>query len=95
MGQFSSQMLVQSVEALKQQDSDLADAVWQQRKELSVYDREIEDRTLKLIALYQPLAKDLRMVGSILKMSTDLYRIGRYGKDIAMVAKKVSGSDLF
>lgn len=51
--------------------------------ELHNLDQAIERHCLDIIALHQPLAIDLRTVSSILKIITDLNRIGRYGRDIA------------
>lgn len=53
-------------------------------------DKKIEEKALQLIALYQPMAKDMRAIACILKMITYLTRIGRYGKDIANVAKELA-----
>jgi phosphate transport system protein len=53
-------------------------------------DDEIEAQTFRLIALYQPMARDLRVIACVLKMITYLTRIGRYGKDIAKIAQELS-----
>ncbi|GAH13252.1 unnamed protein product, partial [marine sediment metagenome] len=51
---------------------------------------EIEAKALRLIALYQPMAMDLRLLATILKIITYLTRLGRYGKDIAVVVEELS-----
>ena len=43
----------------------------------------IEEKCLSLIALQQPVAKDLRVIAAILKVITDVERIGDYSVDIA------------
>jgi phosphate transport system protein len=83
MGHLAKDMLTKSVEALTDIDTEKADWVVSKKIELADMDDKIEDKTLRLIALYQPMASDLREIACILKMITYLNRVGRYGKDIA------------
>jgi len=83
MGHLAKDMLTKSVEALIDIDKEKANWVISNKIELADMDDKIEDKTLRLIALYQPMASDLREIACILKMITYLNRIGRYGKDIA------------
>ena len=90
MGNLAKEMLQKSVEALKRQDSKLADEVVSKKTLLAEMDEKIEKKAFRFIALYQPMAKDMRTIACCLKMITYLTRIGRYGKDIANVAKELS-----
>jgi len=90
MGYLSRDMLHQSVEALETQDVKLARYIDRNKTRISAYDNDIEQKCLKLIALYQPMAKDLRTIAASMKMITYLYRIGRYGKDIAIVVPELA-----
>jgi len=90
MGELAKEMLWNSVEALKKQDIELAEKVISRKKKLADMDVEIEEKALQLVALYHPMAKDMRTVACILKAITYLTRIGRYGKDIANIAKELS-----
>jgi len=90
MGELAKEMLHDSMEALEKQDVELAEEVISKKKKLADMDVEIEEKTLQLIALYHPMAKDMRTVACILKTITYLTRIGRYGKDIANIAKELS-----
>ena len=90
MGELAKEMLWNSVEALKKQDIELAEKVVSRKKKLADMDAEIEEKALQLVALYHPMAKDMRTVACILKAITYLTRIGRYGKDIANIAKELS-----
>lgn len=83
MGHLAKNMLTKSVEALIDLDEQKANRVASNKIKLADMDDKIEDKTLRLIALYQPMASDLREIACILKMITYLNRIGRYGKDIA------------
>ncbi|MGQ9583157.1 MAG: phosphate signaling complex protein PhoU [Thermoplasmatota archaeon] len=91
MGRLSCGMLRDSVGALKDLDAALAREVLDRRRELAARDDAIEEKALRLIALHQPVASDLRTLACILKIDTYLTRIGRYGKDIAQVALELVG----
>jgi len=90
MGGLAKEMLHYSIEALKKQDVELAERVISKKKNLADMDAEIEEKALQLMALYHPMARDMRTVACILKTITYLNRIGRYGKDIANIAKELS-----
>ena len=51
---------------------------------------QLEEECLKLLALYQPVAGDLRFIVSVLKINTDLERVGDHAKNIAETAVKLS-----
>ncbi|QSZ68206.1 phosphate signaling complex protein PhoU [Methanofollis aquaemaris] len=84
-GHFARSMLVDAFEALKTGDEDLARSVLDRKRELANRSDDFDERLLTLIALYQPMAQDLRAIVCTIRMNSSLYRIGRYGKDIAML----------
>jgi phosphate transport system protein len=88
MGYLAKDMLQNSVKALKDRDLKLAKKVESQKTILADMDNSIEEKTFRLIALYQPMAKDMREIACILKLITYLTRIGRYGKDISKLVKE-------
>jgi phosphate transport system protein len=90
-GELALLMLTDAVRAFTEQDVGLADEVNTLKHELDDWDREIEERLLKLVTLHQPMAKDMRTIACMLKMDTYLYRIGRYAKDIAKDARAMAG----
>jgi len=90
MGNLAKEMLQKSVESLKNQDVKMADEVLSKKGKIAEMDEKIEHEALQLIALHQPVAKDMRTIACILKMITYLTRIGRYGKDIAQVTKELA-----
>jgi phosphate transport system protein len=90
MGELSTSMLSNSVDALKNLDVEKAEWVNSKKKELAKWNVDLEEEALQLIALYQPMARDMRTIACCLKMIVDLNRIGRYGKDIANVAKEIA-----
>ncbi|MFX0071357.1 MAG: phosphate signaling complex protein PhoU [Candidatus Hermodarchaeota archaeon] len=87
MAKLALNMLDNSIRALNTRDLELAKEINHKKHKLREFDVQIEERSLKLIALYQPMAIDLRRLATILKIITYLYRLGRYGKDIAAVVE--------
>jgi len=86
MGNLARTMLSESIDALVNQDTDLAEEIIAKKYELHKMDFTIEERTLHLMNLFQPMATDMRIVACILKLITYLARIGQYGKDNASIA---------
>jgi phosphate transport system protein len=89
MGYLATDMLSTSIEALKEQSENKADYVYSKKNELADMDEKLEEKAFQLIALHQPMAKDMRTIACCLKIITYLARIGRYGKDIAKIAQEV------
>jgi phosphate transport system protein len=72
-----------AVRALLERDAALAQAVETQDAEIDRQEVEVEEECLKILALYQPVAIDLRLVVAVLKINNDLERIGDLGVNIA------------
>jgi len=89
MGDLAGGMLCDSVTSLKNLDAEKAESVIAKKKELADMNLKLEEDALRIIALYQPMAKDMRTIACCLKMLVALTRIGRYGKDIAKIAKEI------
>ena len=90
MATLAKEMLDKSVDSLKEQDREMADEVISKKYHLAELDAKIEAEAFVLLTLHQPMAKDLRTLACALKMITYLNRIGRYGKDIALLAKDMT-----
>ena len=90
MGELAQGMLKNSIVSLKNQDIKLADKIYADKDKLMKMDDAIEHLCLQAISMYQPMAKDMRVIGASLKMITYLTRIGRYGKDIAKFVKEIA-----
>jgi len=86
MGELAAEMLEKSVTALINSDVDLADEVIGKYDRIAFLESMIEDETLKVLILYQPMATDMRFTATALKMITSLERIGKYSKNIAKAA---------
>lgn len=91
-GEFTASMLKDAFQALKDGDTKLADSVLQRKKRLAELSDHFDERLLTMIVLYQPVAKDLRVIACTLKMNDAFFRIGRYGKDVAMLVPEFAAS---
>ena len=89
MGSRAESMLAQAVEALARVDVPLALQVVKRDDEIDERDLAIENRCLRLLALQQPMASDLRVIGTAMKMITDIERVGDLSVDIAKIAMKI------
>lgn len=85
MGAFCENAIAMSAKALTKGDPALAKGVPDLSAQIDRKEREIETMCLKLLLQRQPVAKDLRMVSSALKMVTDMARIGDQAADIAEI----------
>lgn len=89
MASKAEHMVHEAVEALQTLDEARARRVFALDDEIDRYDREIEDRCLTLLALQQPMASDLREVAAVIKLITDLERIGDLAVDLARITLKI------
>jgi len=90
MAHLGRYMLRTAVDALIRQDKELAVSVVARKEEIHAMEIRLEERCYQLIALNQPMAKDMREIACTLKVITASLRIGRYGKVIANIVKKIS-----
>jgi len=85
LGGLAEGMLQDATEALRRNDAVLAGKVGERKMDLSTGTHELEEELYRLIALYQPMARDMRTIACSLSVISSSERIGRYGKDIAGV----------
>ena len=78
-----------AVEALLTRDADKADAVIAGDRDIDQLEIEIEAMCVELLALQQPMARDLRFVISAIKASSDLERVGDHAVNIAQSALRI------
>ncbi len=79
-----------AVSAVKLKNEVLADEVIQNDDGIDIMENELEEECLKILALHQPVAIDLRYVVACLKINNDLERIGDLAVNIAQRAKAIS-----
>ena len=83
MGALIERAIRSATDALIRQDGEAALQALSADKEVDQAERDIESLCLKLLLQQQPVAKDLRLISSVLKMITDMERIGDQASDIA------------
>ena len=83
-----------AVDALARRDKALARQVMDGDDVIDAMQVDIEDRCISLIARQQPVAKDLRILGTGLKITTDLERIGDHAFDIAKIVLLIGDEPL-
>jgi phosphate transport system protein len=83
MGGLAERQVADATRALVRRDTDLAAEVVQRDAQLDALEREIEHFTVRVLALRQPVAQDLRVVIAAMKASNDLERIGDYAANAA------------
>ncbi len=81
MGGIAERQVAEATTALIRGDSDLANAVIARDAQLDALEREIEAYAIRLLALRQPMAEDLRLIVAAMKVSHDLERIGDYARN--------------
>ena len=87
MGNLAGKTIGDAVLSLKNRDVELAQKVIDKDTEIDALDHSIEENCMRLLALQQPMARDLRLIISVLKMSIDLERIGDLSLEIAVITK--------
>ncbi len=92
MAELSELAIRKALDALSRGDRATAEEVFTLDQELYGLQEEIEGACVDLIALHAPVARDLRVITTSLKITTDLDRIGRYAKDIAEVSLQFAGA---
>jgi phosphate transport system protein len=83
MGAAVEDLISRSIQALTDGDRKLAEESVRIEEEIDRQEVQIEEECLKLLALYQPVAGDLRFVTAVLKINNDLERMGDLGRHIA------------
>lgn len=87
MGLLVEGAIQKSIEALLTRSSDLAEAVFKDEAMINQLEIEIDEKGHALFALAQPVAGDLRLLTMILKINTDLERMGDHAVNIAEKGK--------
>ena len=83
LGNLVESAINAAILALNNRETELADKVMQYEKEINDKEVYIEEECLKILALHQPVAVDLRFIVVVLKVNNDLERMGDFAKNIA------------
>jgi len=91
MGAVVEQAIADADKALIEQDVALAKKIIASDDVIDDMEKEIESLCLKVLLQQQPVARDLRLVSSVLKIITDLERIGDHASDISEMTILLAG----
>ena len=83
LGNLVESAINTAILSLNNREADLADKVMQYEEEINNKEVYIEEECLKILALHQPVAVDLRFIVVVLKVNNDLERMGDFAKNIA------------
>lgn len=90
MGALCEEGLASSIKTLFEYNEQKVNKAEEIEKEIDAKERDIEDLCMKILIREHPVAKDLRVVSSAMKMISDMERIGDMARDIAELSKTVS-----
>lgn len=79
-----------SIEALKEQKEEAAREVLKNEEKINLLDIEVDETCMRLLALRQPMAGDLRFITSAMKISSDLERMGDLAVNVAELALELA-----
>jgi phosphate transport system protein len=94
MGIMVEQTIFDAVKSLKERNESLAQQVIDNDDAIDGLQIEIEDFCLRLLALQQPMASDLRVISTAMKIVNDMERMADHATDIAKVTIRISGQPL-
>lgn len=95
LGRFVEEALGKSLDALVRQDLPLAKQVVADDDFADDMNYGLQARAMQLLALQQPMARDLRVIGSSMRIVIDLERIGDHAVDIARITRSLAGQTWF
>ena len=94
MGALCEDAISASVKGFLDDDDALCQKAVETEHEINRKERDIESICMKLLLEQQPVARDLRVISSALKMISDMERIGDQAYDIAEIAKFIKNSNV-
>ena len=83
LGAMVEEQVNKAIRALEKMDVEIARDVIKVDKKVDEYEVEVEEECLKILALHQPVAVDLRFITAVVKINNDLERIGDEAVNIA------------
>ncbi len=90
MGSYIEKAIEMAVSALARQDVELANQAIEFDATIDHQEKVIENLCLKMLMQQQPVARDLRLISSALKMITDMERIGDQAADISEITRSMA-----
>jgi len=94
MGGRAEAIVLKAVEALRRLDTGLAQAVFADDRVIDRMEIDVDERCVRLLALQQPMARDLRFITAALKINNDLERVGDHAVNIAGGVQRLADQPL-
>ncbi len=91
MSALAEELVAEAVEALLERDAARAETVIARDRELDAMEIAMDDACIQLLALQQPLARDLRLITMAMKISNNLERVGDHAVNIAEAVRHLAG----
>lgn len=93
LGDMVEKSVVRAVKSLQDRDADAAQSVIDYDTDIDLAEVDIEEECQKILALHQPVAHDLRFIIAVLKINTELERIGDAAVNIAERVRLLAGEE--
>ena len=93
LGEMVEERFLRAIQAVVTNDSELAKSIIVNDHKIDEMEVELEEECLKVMALYQPVAVDLRFLVGVIKINNDLERIGDEAKNIAQRLEIITKQD--
>lgn len=94
MGALCEEAISAATKALLDGDDALRESAAAAEREIDQKERDIENLCMKLLLQQQPVARDLRIISSALKMISDMERIGDQAADIAEITRDIADNSI-
>jgi len=89
MAGLAEELVHDAVRAVLDRDPSMAEKSYERDDMIDALEIEIDERVVELLALQQPMARDLRQIFTSLKVSNDLERVGDHAVNIAQAARRL------
>lgn len=94
MGALCEDAMTCAVRAIFDKDEKLIEKAEERERQIDQMERDIENLCMRLLLQQQPVARDLRIISSALKMISDMERIGDQAADIAEIVKYMADREI-
>jgi phosphate transport system protein len=93
LSELVEETVINAIRAVNNRDAALATMIIEGDNRIDLAEVEVEEECLKILALHQPVATDLRFIVAVLKINSDLERIGDLAVNMASRARKLAEID--
>jgi len=90
MAGLAEELVREAVQAVLDRSGSMADEIRERDRRIDALEVEIDERVVELLALQQPMARDLRQIFTSLKVANDVERVGDHAVNIASAARNLS-----